>query len=236
MRELVYLSERKLCQFQPDRRRWWRRVRELGIKGPLSTGELRVGLSDDTASRRPDLATVLKHIDRSDRPAKWYADDNQHAAGDWIQFECRLLYDDDIRGILVFWEPDLFYPSSRNAKKLLLHGSMENLLGRNIGDLAPGSAWSIGTQPSDFLRALRAQDGELSGTDRDEGLGESLAVDIRVLLEEGRNYQIGYGHEEHASALSSWMAGYARVTCDLGRILVASPLYVEFVSKPKIDM
>jgi hypothetical protein len=91
MRELIYLSENKLQRFQTERSAGlWRRVRQVEVKAPLGTG-VNVGLSDPIAKSHPDLAKVLKHIDRSDSPASWFEEEGLEP-GEWVKFEARLNY------------------------------------------------------------------------------------------------------------------------------------------------
>ena len=91
MRELIYLSENKLQRFQAERSAGlWRRIRQVEVKAPLGTG-VNVGLSDPIAKSHPDLAKVLKHIDRSDSPARWFEEEGLEP-GEWVKFEARLNY------------------------------------------------------------------------------------------------------------------------------------------------
>jgi hypothetical protein len=236
VRELIYLSEAKLRQFQPDQHGWWQRVREFGVKGPFSSGEVRVALADETARRHPNLASVLKHIERSDRPSKWYAQQESLDAGDWVQFECRLVYkmidEEDDLGFVLFWEPDAMAEGStaRLKKPLILHGSTRHLLldappGDNADEL-------LGSGGPSFMHALRGAN-LASETERYAAAPKFVrhsAFSERDMRETLRRFMNIPGGIENRMA--AWMAGYARVTCDLDWVLLASPLYVEFVSAP----
>ena len=115
MRELIYVSERKLRQFQPRKepRSWWRRVTGVGATAPLNLGQMQITLSERTSSQRQDLAQVLRHLDRSSGQApKSYAEgEGTIQPGAWVTFAARLNYkvvserrfpDEPA---LLFWEP-----------------------------------------------------------------------------------------------------------------------------------
>lgn len=92
MRELIYLSERKLQQFTLDRRRhWWHRV---GLEGEVklpALGGVRISRSADDSTRKADLDQVIAALERSDRAARWYTEDGLQP-GQWVHFEARLNY------------------------------------------------------------------------------------------------------------------------------------------------
>jgi hypothetical protein len=84
MRELVYLSQRKLAQFRSTQRSggFWRRITTIGAKAPMGMGEVSFTLAD-AKSASPDLERVLKQVQLS---AKWYEDEDV-SPGEWVQFE-----------------------------------------------------------------------------------------------------------------------------------------------------
>jgi hypothetical protein len=134
MRELVYLSERKLRSFQRDKPKTGllRRFKEAEAKGPFGIGA-KLALSEDTSRRHPDLARVIRHIDESSRSARWFEEDALKP-GDWVHFEARMNYRVieiaarsrrlDPVSALLFWDA----PDDRNlSTRLLLHGAAEHL-------------------------------------------------------------------------------------------------------------
>lgn len=149
MRELIYLSERKLTQFRENgspRRRWKRRVSELGATAPLGLGELQFTLADGP-QRHPNLERVLRHLESlTPKPAEYF--EASPDAGQWVKFKTRMNYQlvrpttdgwsDEGEHIehpagpaaVVFWEPhSRLEPWSSAKPRLVLHGSPEHLLG-----------------------------------------------------------------------------------------------------------
>jgi len=247
MRELVYLSERKLRQFQRQRSpRLWHRVEEVGAKAPLNLGEISLGLSEP-AKQHPDLARVLRYIDNSDRPPRWFAEEGVRP-GDWVQFEARLNYkivtarrSPTPSSGLLFWEPPL--PHTNSPPRLLLHGSPEHLM--DVDGFQQPSTMTIGlalSHPAGLVEFF------------DSLHGESFSQTLWYLLDDL--------DERIPPELASWMAGYARVTANIMvadtpeyelqppphispsrqqpppghrrfRVVVASPLYVEYATAPE---
>ena len=150
MRELIYLSDRKLSQFRENespRRRWRRRrVSELGAAAPFGLGELQFALTD-APQGRPTLERVLRHLEStSPKPAEY--SEVSPDAGRWVKFKTRMSYQlvrpttgdwsNDGEAIerpvgpdaVVFWEPhSRVEPWSGAKPRLVLHGSPEHLLG-----------------------------------------------------------------------------------------------------------
>lgn len=137
MRELIYLSERKLRQFVLGRpRRWRNRAQvEAEIKFP-GIGGVKVGpaVPDRDAKVIPDLEKVISALESSDRAARWFADDDLQP-GQWVHFEAPLTYSllsDGMRYRAVVFidrdEPTTGYPTG-GTTRLLMHGSAEHLLG-----------------------------------------------------------------------------------------------------------
>lgn len=100
MRELVYLSERKLRQFQDERPPgWFRRIKEVGFKAPFGVGEAKVPLTDESASPVPSLDRVLRKLEKSDRVPEWF-EDEEISTGDWVTFETGLIsWSDTTEGV-----------------------------------------------------------------------------------------------------------------------------------------
>lgn len=92
MRELIYLSERKLSQFVDDgkdgRRR---RVNQIGATAPMGLGGLQVGLSESTRSDHPRLAAVVRHLEKG-TPAPTSFTDESLRPGQWVRFTADMNY------------------------------------------------------------------------------------------------------------------------------------------------
>jgi hypothetical protein len=100
MRELVYLSKRKLATFHP---------------------ELPAARADP-----PSLDDVLAYLTETPGKLRWYAEDGLRP-GQWIQFEALLSWEvmdlEDARPVVFFAEPDV-----TATPRLVLHGSPRHLL------------------------------------------------------------------------------------------------------------
>jgi hypothetical protein len=226
MRELIYLSERKLQQFQDDSSRgsMLRRIQQFGAKGPAGLGELSVSLSPDTAKKHATLTQAINHIDYCDRPARWYEDDGLQP-GDWLHFEARLSYSvvtiAGTEGPLLFREPQ----SADRRVGLLLHGSEQHLVCAAPPEVGHDLWYSWAYPFQRFMRSIKEDE---EGVET-RGLGRSLSLPLRRLAIQGG--------EEFASR----MAGYARISAiiyvERGQsatqsCVIASPLYVEYTSPP----
>ncbi|MEU2135249.1 SAVMC3_10250 family protein [Streptomyces sp. NPDC018352] len=244
MRELIYLSERKLAQFREDgsprRRRWGRRLSELGATAPLGLGELQFALTD-APQGHPNLERVLRHLESlTPKPAEYFVASPD--AGQWVKFKTRMNYQlvrpttDDWGdngepiehptgpAAVVFWEPHSRYEPWSGAKpRLVLHGSPEHLLGLAAPTPEPTDLSVSRSYPPGFVDLLygnRPRNGEDPGA--------ALGVLLHQL-----------DHERLPPHAAGLFAGYARVTFGLQvpfsvggrsamvRAVVASPLYVE---------
>lgn len=216
MRELVYLSERKLRQFQvPKKRRF--SVREIGIPG---IGQ--VGIDQQADSH---LDAVIAHLEGT---ARWYEEDVQ--VGQWVHFEARLGYHvlggENHPTVLLLAEP----ADRTGSRRLVLHGSPEHLLGGQA--TPPATDWDDGVLHGSFASFLRPLIRHLMITEdknpvEDDGKsGALLRQGLRML-----NRFLDRALDPDTAA---WMAGYARVTMNTAGlpVVIASPLYVEYVSPP----
>jgi hypothetical protein len=220
MRELVYLSERKLAAFRPASPR----RRRPGLRGELGVpGIAKVGA--DLPATHPDRASlddVLAHLTETPGKLRWYTEDGLRP-GQWVQFETLLgtveMRSYDTEPVVFFAEPEIDRAGS--GPRLVLHGSPGHLLGS-----ADVHSTSIGGGASD-ARAIRHLLTRLPDTDGE--VVEPVRVDdftIRT-LRRGLRRRLD-------SRTATWLGGCARVTvdaADLG-VVIASPLYVEYVSPP----
>ncbi|MFB7747543.1 SAVMC3_10250 family protein [Streptomyces sp. NPDC056132] len=246
MRELIYLSERKLAQFheQAKPRRRLRRVSQWSAKAPMGLGELQVSLADQIAGQHPALESVLRHLDSLDpRPVPYFEADPD--AGRWVRFKTRLNYQlvrpvtdrvnrsDPASGFVdepvgppavIFWEPHSpWQPWDSPKPRLVLHGSPEHLAGAPSANDTAAEGLSVSrSYPPGFMDLLY---GNLPHN------GEHPGAALSNLL-----HQLDKRMPPQAAGL---LTGYAKVTFALEvpfsvggrrattRAMVASPLYVE---------
>ncbi|MGW4549629.1 SAVMC3_10250 family protein [Streptomyces violaceorubidus] len=243
MREVVYLSEGKLSGFLPEPRR------------ALPTIKLHAGVSIagiNVESPGPDLdRDLLRHLKRVEKELERHAPSHLEpdlAPGRWVQFEAPLSWI-TLRGryqdLVLFVDPAPSPPEAGVTRRLLLHGSARHLSGRPpvqidgpaLTDLE-GGGHSAGTlfvtQAGHVLAALAQAQGPLGpdARDGDSPLGPATSLSragIRELL-------TALDAESAEVSTSALMIGYARVSALLpatateGSCLVASPLFVEYVS------
>lgn len=248
MRELVYLSDRKLEQFLPALRSMWPRPK-VNIKTPV----VEIGVEpapEAERSKLKQLARVIAHIERT---ARWYADPGA-AAGQWVHFEAPLNYlvldGGPVPGMVLFVDRatrSADYPEA-GSTRLILHCSSNHLRveGRPQKVIPPtgldmepaaylgsGAAAFTSNNVDLLIGLLRSQPPAADGRSvvPDHNTGRHLpgaTVDLLRAID-------GRTHPETAA----WMAGYARVTaCFVGgtrptRYVIASPLYIEYAPPPR---
>jgi len=238
MRELVYLSQRKLSQFQPARTRGrlLSRITGFGAHAPLSMGEVSVTFAEGTAKSTPDLQTVINELDNRIKAVQWY-ESNDLQVGDWVQFESVMnLAIVDIHGrqrdsLLLFWEPRVGRGTDASAATLMLHGSVDGLL-EGAPKLADPAVNSM-SAPQALVQALaqlRNSDDPLNQVQMNiRNWDHALTVIVDRL------------DLKYPRFMASWLAGYARITGILAdgngttTYILATPLYVERVSPPAGD-
>ncbi|MEV0052447.1 SAVMC3_10250 family protein [Saccharopolyspora shandongensis] len=217
MRQLLYLSERKLRQFQPDRpRRWWRGIgSEVEAKLP-PVGSVKLTRSGQTDGEIVDLVRAIAEIEESDLPVRWFDDQDLHA-GEWVRFEARLNYAthavEDEPFVVFFWEP----ATVDGRPRLLLHGSRDSLVGV---PRVEERLWPMGSDPlglAHFVKAMAAEQDGFSVTD-DWGSAVGLLYGLCAAT--------------LPPATAAPFRGLARVTavvdCGHQPTVIASPLYVEY--------
>lgn len=181
---------------------------------------------------------MLNALEASPRASKWFADDTVQP-GEWIQFEAPLNYavmeTPDVAPTVLLLDARMRRgrPQSHVRPRLLLHGSAAHLLGSHapapsvdlstvLRDLIPGSAApAVRLLIRDLQSRERTQD-SLHGSEHN-ALHHYPTPMLRRFV---RSLDHKMGPESAA-----WTAGYARVTIrpDPTDVLVATPLYVEFV-------
>lgn len=243
MRELVYLSERKLQQFILGRPRRWRgRTQVEGELKVPGIGGVKLGpvAPDQSEKATPDLEKVISALENSDRAAKWFADDNVQP-GQWVHFDVPLCYTplSDGHGVraVVFLgsdEPTKDHPAD-GTTRLLLHGSAEHLLGGTVESSASRDSSRNPTRYTEirlFARLLYRLNRSSASSDGEpdaEGMnllgGKILEMEVPQVIQ-----LLDDLLEPRLTA--AWMAGYARVTAVLhdenSTTVLATPLYVEY--------
>lgn len=220
MRELVYLSERKLAAFHPEPRRRRPSLRgEFGVPGVAKIGaDLPAAQAD-----RPSLDDVLTYLTETPGKLRWFTEDGLQP-GQWIQFEARLCVV-EVRAwrappVVFFAEPGVGHPAP--GCRLVLHGSPEHVLGAAVD--VPRITMRGGASDARGIGYLLA---ELPDTD-----GEVVAP-VRVSRFNVEMLRLGLARRLDPRT-AVWLGGCARVTVDAAEfgVLIASPLHVEYVSPP----
>lgn len=241
IRELIYLSQAKLDQFQRDastgRKR--QRVKSVGATAPMNMGGLQVTLADQGAAAQPTLAEIIAHIDGDKHPARWWNDPDVRP-GEWVRFDTELSFvawsepsdwpdQEEQRPekrvsmpppMVVFWDKAPKRGVVRN--RLLLHGSPEHLAGVRpltfavLTDIRPVSS---------FPAEMAAVATQLASGSLNRGMSSIVSK-----------------LDDYPWDISTRMAGYARISFNAAaqgwngdtqeiedyRIIVASPLFVEY--------
>jgi Family of unknown function (DUF7019) len=246
VRELVYLSDRKLEQFLPTLRSLWPRPK-INIKTP----PIEVGLepvSEADKKKLKHLARVIAHLEES---ARWFLDPGI-SPGEWAHFEAPLNYlvvESDDRELVFFVDrgkASADYPEG-GTDRLILHCSSHHLLVENRPARVPApSGGGLGLDPGasgpgifglDAMELLLSRLHDRPGpSDEDyrplgSGIADNLSRAVNRLVQTIDRRV----HPETAA----WMAGYARITacCPAPtpgtRYIIASPLYIEYATPPR---
>lgn len=208
----------------------------------MGLGEVSVALGNkSTDAGAVDLDRALVRLEKSLRAAQWYEADEVEA-GQWVQFEAKLSYAvlpdiPDKAGPLLFWEPIELRDSD---VRLVLHASVDGLPGQSMPSL---SEQRPSTEAWDWQWTISAAQGlafRLLNDDREYGMIFEKERPLHTVIERlDRAFK---------PSTAAWMAGYALVTSvdvestdpDVNpvrrrRFIIASPLYVERVSRPDED-
>ncbi|MFD1829317.1 SAVMC3_10250 family protein [Streptomyces desertarenae] len=239
VRELVYLSDNKLKQFVPGRRRWGRTGRRLNrfrldANTPVGGGGIEFDLGGEPAPAAAavrDLDAVVGYIEEH---ALWYQDPDARA-GRWVYFEAPLHFfrvgsRDPGIGTVLFLDSPVSDGYAPGPCRLLLHGNDRHLLaplpstGLTLKDVAgsaftaPGVRRTAGVgQPPAADRIDAAPEPMLPPAPAPPPFVVSKVIERADFL---------------PPAGAAWMRGYARVTTLLeargATVTVATPLYVEY--------
>jgi hypothetical protein len=239
MRELIYLSDRKLQQFLPDPIPKWRRLGRLKaeVNAPIGSISVESSADCDQSAQAAQLQRVVRQVEQT---AQWFTADGIRA-GDWIFFEERINYwvIKLSRGSAIVLFLNLDHAETLRTR-LLLHGSPEHLLtGAQAQDElrlgSPGPSPSDGSRFRDMLPVLRKVMGSIDGASkkRESQEARNLGWDLEdVVLALDKS---------NSAATAMWLAGYGRVTARMessprgdikATLVAASPLYVELLMPP----
>jgi hypothetical protein len=241
MRELVYLSTRKLRQLDAGRRRSPIAQLKATIKAPLGIGELTVE-SRKLQDSIPKLDSIIAALDRSERAAVWFTE--AVTPGQWVQFEAPMGYA-TIGKAVVFLDVDQSSEnySSGGEVRLILHGSSEHLL---EGSYPRTSVDELSTEAStrspidaeafasvfnhffDLIQYESRQD--INGPESHGMMSFKNRIGVAG-LDHVLPTLTSHLRLPHTAA---WLAGRARVTAVVGQgsTVFATPLYAEHVSPP----
>ena len=243
MRELIYVSQRKLNQFQRDAptRRRRRRIKDVGATAPMNLGGLQVTFTDQGTAEQPTLADVIAHIDSGKHAIRWWNDPDAQP-GEWVRFDTDLRFvasskpdewlnfdwlerSDRVRmppPMVVFW--DAAPSPGVIRRRLMLHGSPDHLIGGRPITMSDVTAIRpCGSLPAE-MAAFASQ--LASGGSPNKGLSSIIS-------------QLDHGYLPEMAAR---MSGYARISFNADargfsaetqdfesyRIVEASPLVVEY--------
>lgn len=254
MRELVYLSDRKLQQFLPERRRRMPRAK-WQFSTPVGGMGWEPGAADAERARLERLQQVVRHVSSS---ARWFAEPELQA-GSWVQFEAPLNYRTLRRaapGMVLFVDvPHSVEGYETGGEiRLLLHGSARHMAGgqdpleveppslsetetRGGGGFGSSAAGGYvefvtrATQAAHLLDSLRAEPPATSDDPRQ--------LDGSVPLAEGTRQLLQALDGQLPMETAAWMCGFARLTAVIAapwhsrskRYVVGTPLYVEFAAE-----
>jgi hypothetical protein len=238
----MYLSERKLAQFDLGKRRQLGNLTKL--EGELALpgiGGLKIGprARADNDKPAPTLDEVIKAIDSSDRASRLFTDEGL-SPGEWIRFRSLLSYMITKDLVLFLDSPEhSAATSSGRIRRFLLHGSIQGLdpsgkayrSDRRVQE----DGWPL--LGSHFRHLMHVLNHLNESTNKEElnGTGERLLQWYR-LRSTIRNLDRELDHEYSAA----WMSGYARVTAlvqastgqPVPEVVIATPLFVEYAAPP----
>jgi len=218
---------------------------EIKIPG---IGGFKLGPKAGDPSVLPDLGKVIAELEGSDRAPKWFTDDTVQP-GQWVHFEAPLSYI-TIHRVVTFLDPPhprLDYPY-RTGRRLMLYGSAGHLIGESTVQVSQEQAKAVDTNNGSHFNSLRQV---LFALDALYGAQEDGVGDPNTFKRAAVPPDIFWMHLDlslhmldqyiQADATAAWMAGYARTTALLpniegSTILLATPLYVEYVSQPSSDL
>jgi hypothetical protein len=246
MRELVYLSDRKLAAFLPDPPPWWRRLGQRAtfeIATPVAT--VGIGAQPAPTADAARLSRFSATVAEIERTARWFAEPGLEI-GQWVQFEARMAwtvasfgFEIELDYLAGAGEPAggprrggtgiaMFVDVEEDDPRLVLHGSPQHLMEHAAAnsEVTWGHA-PIGSAPSTLRRFIdsatrNALDKPETGPRR-ATVGNDL---LRAMTQLRETRQL-------APSTGEWLGGYARLTDRYDDIVCATPLYVQRMPPPQ---
>ncbi|MFF3896411.1 SAVMC3_10250 family protein [Streptomyces sp. NPDC001812] len=233
---MLYLSDSKLRQFLPERRRGRvsRRLTALRLTTPVGGLELEsTGNADAEQQKQEHLISVIRYIEER---ALWF-EDPATRAGQWVYFEApcamfvprpdTVLFIDPVPGAVAGYE---------QGARLLLHGSSSHLLTGELPPVRPLSGDTPFKGSRLTLIDLALNDlSRVSPPTADELHEPRPGLPLNFI-----GHLMDVAQHRLSSWTAAWMRGYARITAVLpvsadqdhaagsARYVCATPLYVEY--------
>ena len=252
--DFVYLSSQKLADLIVQtsvlqRRRFGVRVEARSPVVSLVLASTSVPATNGSSSERiarEELVKLDKARDEINNRSLWYSDPAVQA-GSWIYFESPLNYcilqSEYFNPAVVFVDHVDLLPDS--SVRLFLHGSVRHLLGRpKVIDIS-ADIESLHPSPSsgEFVYALADNVAEvvrlIHGTQ--DALTASPGIQARKSLSSSIARLLRSLDQKFVPDTAAWLGGVARVTAPVSargefrnveRFVMATPLYIEYVSPP----
>ena len=242
MQELIYLSSTKLDRFVSERGR----RRPLSALGIDRLGSVTMSDYDERAKLENRLREVRNYLDES---ALWFADPTAQP-GDWVQFEGDFGY-----SILNTDKSSLFLMSQTPSTlegdvALLLHGSPQNVRLRASKDVGVEELDSYAAHIVRIARELarledpryqpeRNREPYWAEVSTDEAEESAIQLHERISERHDGTYYVAGLAKVSMVVTSRPIFAYPPANASfslprsLSRLVVASPLYVESVARPK---
>lgn len=247
MRELLYLSTKKLGTFLPD----WP---SLSVRGTASAGVGPVSVTVDVSAASPagfDEATVKAfrrvrgHLERE--AGHFTSPDLE--AGHWIFFDVMMGYGTLYRDTEAVPPEDdvaLFYSSSRSSEPngevptdLLLCGSTEHLCRRTVsaGRMGSGTEWL-----HDLIGKVNIADGQGDGALPEEVSSDALAAKRTNMPAQIARWVFETIRDHHSPDQYARFQGLAMILVIVpenefdSRLVLATPLFVQFASAKPLGL
>jgi hypothetical protein len=224
MRELVYLSTRKLNGFHQMGSSFTAATAEIGLQAPGVSARFGVApATGEPQAERRKLEKVIRHIDK--RAAPWT--DPNLAPGSWVRFDLPM-------GFSVFSEftghhPVVLFAGTAELDgrelRLLLSGSPVHLLG---ADFPKDNYWASQGRYLDRLAVLIRDYDEIR-EDGDDDVRDRLA-DMQPTTGQELLHAYAAAARQSPQRARARLSGHARVLLRLPEhdLLAATPLYVQF--------
>jgi hypothetical protein len=247
MRELLYLSNKKLATFLPDRP-------SLSVQGAGSAGVGPISVTIDVSTASPagfDEATIKafrRVVGHLEREAGYFTSPDLEA-GQWIFFDVKMGYGTAYRDTGLLPQEDdvaLFYGSHRSTEPegevstdLLLCGSTEHLLRRtaSAGRMGSGTEWL-----HDLIGKINNADSGGDGALPEEVGPDALATRRINMPAQIARWVFNVIWNHHSPDQFARLQGLAKILFIVpeneivNRLVLATPLFVQFASAKPLGL